>query len=507
MRFSRSVRKLGRGLVVTGLVGATLAGPVGGLTGPAEAAARGELLTNGTFDTTATAPWWNSANTTLAASGGRLRATVPAGTVNTYDSMVGQSAVVLTTGKRYTLVFDASASAAVTVRVTVQLGESPYTMALDQQIALDGTLRRFTLPFTSSLTTTGGIGQVTFQLGGTGAFTATLDNISLARSPLDLTSGFYSDPASNAYTWLSRNPNDSWASSIRTNLAQQAGGKWFGNWNAEINDMGTPDNTDDDYLSKVRTYVSEAEAAGKLPILVAYNIPGRDCGGESSGGAGSAEDYRMWIANFARAIGDRHAVVIIEPDSINQAMVDSCMTGAERQARLDLLKYATEQFRDKTPTAWAYLDGGNYGWNTQITPATVALAMNSAGLRNVRGFALNVSNFYTTAESNTAGARLNDALAGAYGYRTRYIVDTARNGNGALNGESWCNPPGRKLGVTSRVGTGGAELLLWVKVPGDSDGICGLGARSTALPDGIEPGQFHKKLATALINGDSGVWP
>jgi endoglucanase len=461
------VRRL---LAVGGLAAAVLVAPVGPSTAAAQAAARGELVVNGTFDSGTTAPWWKSANTALGVTGGQLRATVPGGTVNTYDAMVGQSAIALTSGKRYTLVFDASATATVAIRVTVQLEASPYTATLDQQATFDATLKRYTLPFTSTLTTTAA--QVTFQLGGKGAFTAALDNISLTPSPLDLTTGFYVDPASNAKTWLGNNPNDPRAGAIDASIASQAGARWFGNWNSNI-------------ASDVDAYVSAADTVGKLPILVAYNITDRDCGGESSGGAGGLPEYRAWISAFAAAIGNRPAVVIIEPDAVVQSTIDTCMTGAERQARLDLLRYATEQFRDLAPNTWAYLDGGNRGW--QPAPV-VAPALEAAGLRNVRGFSVNVSNFFTTADSIAYANEVQAALT----FASRYVVDTSRNGNGS-NGE-WCNPAGRKLGVTSQVGTGGPELLLWVKVPGDSDGSCGTGT-------GIPAGTFDPDLASHLITG------
>ncbi|MEJ3742010.1 glycoside hydrolase family 6 protein [Actinomycetes bacterium KLBMP 9797] len=465
------------------VIGVLVAAGVPAVTSAALVPARGELVANGNFDTGVAAPWWSSANTPIAVAGGQLRATVPAGTTQTYDAMIGQGRIALTSGRAYTLVFDAAASAAVSVRVTVQLEAAPYTATLDQQVALGPTLKRYQLPFVSSLATTAG--AVTVQVGGKGAFTATLDNVSLTPTPVALTNGFYSDPDSNAYRWLWQNPNDGAAGPIRTNIAERAGARWFGNWNADVTDG---------YLTQVRGYVSAADAAGKLPILAAYNIPGRDCGGPSQGGAGNEALYRAWIEQFVRAIGDRPAIVVIEPDAVNQSMVDACMTGAERQARWDLLRYATERFRDYAPNTWAYLDGGNYGWNQGITPAKIAQALDNSGVRNVRGFALNVSNYYTTAESNTAATQLNAALTSAYGYSTRYIVDTSRNGKGATGDGQWCNPPSRQLGVPSQVGSGGPELLLWVKVPGDSDGPCGIGP-------GIDAGTFDKCLAVHLING------
>src|SRR5581483_12450952 len=183
--------------------------------------------------------------------------------------------------------------------------------------------------------------------------------------------------------------------------------------------------------------------------------------------------------------GNRPAIVVIEPDAVAQSTLPQCMTGAERQTRIDLLRYATEQFRDLAPNTWAYLDGGNAGW---IGADTMAPALESAGVRNVRGFAVNVSNYFATGASTAYG----DAIASRFGFPTRYIVDTSRNGNDS-NGE-WCNPAGRKLGVTSQAGSGAAELLLWVKVPGDSDGQCG-----TAKD--VPAGTFSPDLAMALITG------
>jgi endoglucanase len=49
-----------------------------------------ERVLNGTFDSVKT-PWWSSGNTPSAVDLGRLCADVPAGTVNVWDSMIGQN--------------------------------------------------------------------------------------------------------------------------------------------------------------------------------------------------------------------------------------------------------------------------------------------------------------------------------------------------------------------------------------------------------------------------------
>ncbi|WP_329089211.1 glycoside hydrolase family 6 protein [Actinomadura citrea] len=59
--------------------------------------------------------------------------------------------------------------------------------------------------------------------------------------------------------------------------------------------------------------------------------------------------------------------------------------------------------------------------------------------------------------------------------------------------DEWCNPAGRRLGTPPGEGVD-AELELWAKVPGDSDGNCGIDA-------GIPAGQFSPDLAIRLIDG------
>lgn len=461
-------RRLGHGVLALGLVAGFAVGHA-----PAAAAAvvaTGELVTNGTFDS-GTTSWWNSAGTGATIENGQWKIDVTGGTANLWDTQVGQSGIALLNSRSYTLSFDASASANVSVVVTVQLGSAPYTKALDQRLTLSPGHKHYIFPFTSPIGTA--TGQVTFQLGGSTAnYTTHLDNVSLIPSPLALTSGFYVDPSSNPKQWVANNGGDSRAALISSQSADKPGARWYGNWSGDIS-------------AAVSSYVGAADQADKLPMLVAYNIPGRDCGSHSGGGAGSPEAYRAWIRAFAQAIGARPAVVIIEPDALAQL---DCLPAAEQTVRTSLLRYASEQLRAYAPNAWAYLDGGNATW---ITADVMAQRLQTAGVREIRGFAVNVSNYHTTGDSITYANAVNAELTSQFGYRRTFVVDTSRNGNGS-NGE-WCNPAGRKLGVPTQAG-GGAELLMWVKVPGDSDGNCGIAPNTPA-------GQFDPDLAIRLING------
>ena len=289
-----------------------------------------------------------------------------------------------------------------------------------------------------------------------------------AASPIDLTSGFYVNPNTLPATWARNNPGDSRAARIQSSIGSKPIARWFGN--------------DSNIGSTVANYTGAADGQDKLPVLVAYNLPGRDaCGGHSGGGAGSPAAYRTWISSFAAGIGTKPAVVVIEPDALGDF---ACMTQAQIDERLGMLVYATQMFQQKSPNTYAYLDGGNAGW---VAAGTMASRLNSAGVRNIRGFAVNVSNYYTTSQSTSYA----NSVVGNLGFTARFVVDTSRNANGH-NGQ-WCNPAGRKLGVTAQVG-GGAEMLLWVKTPGVSDGNCGIAPNTPA-------GQFNPDLATRLIDG------
>jgi endoglucanase len=223
----------------------------------------------------------------------------------------------------------------------------------------------------------------------------------------------------------------------------------------------------------VAALTKRASAAGKSALLVAYDIPGRDCGGYSSGGAPSAAAYRQWITEFAGGIGDRAATVIVEPDAIAQSLTATCMATPTIAERLPLLRFAVQTLKAQ-PNATVYLDAGNPGW---IKPATKLVpSLRAAGISDATGFALNVANFYRTSSVIAYGTTLSRALGGKH-----FVIDTSRNGDGpppsSGTGPTWCNPPGRALGQAPTTDTGNplVDAYLWIKTPGDSDGTCNRG--------------------------------
>jgi endoglucanase len=234
---------------------------------------------------------------------------------------------------------------------------------------------------------------------------------------------------------------------------------------------------------QVRRGVDEAVTAAAqrqaVPVLVAYNVPNRDCSLYSAGGARNARGYRAWITAFARGIGDRPALVILEPD----ALAGLCGKG-----RLGHLRSAVDRLARAQTSV--YIDAGHSNW---LPARVMARRLRKVHAERAAGFALNVSNFRSTDEIVAFGTRISTALGGA-----RFVIDTSRNGRGPWNAprgeEDWCNPPGRGLGARPTAATGNplVAAFLWIKAPGESDGECA---------DGNDPqaGEWWPRYALGLI--------
>ncbi|WP_438828772.1 glycoside hydrolase family 6 protein [Streptomyces klenkii] len=225
----------------------------------------------------------------------------------------------------------------------------------------------------------------------------------------------------------------------------------------------------DDPEGQARGFTEAAARADRIAVLVLYNIPHRDCGQYSQGGASDGNAYRGWLDGAVRGISNRGATVILEPDALPH-ISDGCTPQQYHEERFALLKEAVGRLK-ALPHTKVYLDAGNSSW---VVPADrMADPLRRAGIDQADGFALNVSNFQTTKANKDYGHRLSGLLGGKH-----FVIDTSRNGNGPLNApgheKAWCNPSGRALGTppTTRTGDAKVDAYLWVKRPGESDGTC-----------------------------------
>lgn len=276
------------------------------------------------------------------------------------------------------------------------------------------------------------------------------ENLSLPIAQAQSSSAFYVDPNSSAKKqadmWRWTRPDDARLMNL---IASQPVAKWVGDWNSDIR-------------KEAQEYTNKATETNTIPIFAVYNVPGRDCSNYSAGGAQTAEKYKNWINAFASGIGDQKATVILEPDAL--ALMD-CLSSQAKQVRFDLIAYAVSKLKANGKTK-VYVDAGHAKW---IASTEMAERLQKAGIQQADGFALNVSNFYSNEENVRYGEEVSRNTGGKH-----FVIDSSRNGVGALADLAWCNPQGRALGTRPTVNTGHSLLdaYLWVKVPGESDGPC-----------------------------------
>jgi len=203
----------------------------------------------------------------------------------------------------------------------------------------------------------------------------------------------------------------------------------------------------------VKKVMLEAKAARRTPVLVAYNVPFRDCAQYSGGGAVDTAAYKAWIDGFAAGIGTGKAIVILEPDSLgiipynvtiygahewcqptvpNPDGSTSPAPGATPDERYTQLQYAASALTSAAPSARVYLDGTHGGW-LGVGEAAYRLYRAThdpaTGASLAKGFFLNVSNFRTTAESTQFGTWVSMCTA---------FATNAEEGGWRLGHFDWC---------------------------------------------------------------------
>ncbi len=260
----------------------------------------------------------------------------------------------------------------------------------------------------------------------------------------------YTDPTNTATQYAAANPGAEGAAYI-ARAGTMPVAEWFGDWNANV-------------TSSVNRYVSAAAAKGAVPVVVAYNIPNRDCGGYSVGGASALATYTNWIRQVSAGIAGRTAVVILEPDALGAA--DCLPTAAMQNERYTALAQAVTILKAQANT-YVYIDAGTPTWQPVSVMST---RLKNANIAGADGFSINISYFASTASNYAYG----DKLSALVGYK-HYVIDVSRNGAGTVPTGMQCNPSFAAFGQAPTTNTGRAlnDALLWIKIPWESDGQCG----------------------------------
>jgi endoglucanase len=215
-------------------------------------------------------------------------------------------------------------------------------------------------------------------------------------------------------------------------------------------------------LARLPALAARARRQQALLVLVAYYLPNRGCSSSSDQGAPTSTDYRRWIDRLVGHLGSTRAAVVVEPDAVAADCFDA--------RRAALLRHTVRRLA--AAGQYVYLDAGHARWRST---GDMAQRLLRAGIQYAQGFSVNVANRQTTRQSYQWGRKLADCLGGH-----ERVIDTSRNGLGPPpddpdRDDEWCNPRRQALGQapTTRSSMLGLAALLWIKLPGESDGICG----------------------------------
>jgi endoglucanase len=259
--------------------------------------------------------------------------------------------------------------------------------------------------------------------------------------------------AKQAERWRATRPADA---ALMDKIASQPQAEWLGEWSGAVRLF-------------VKTKMSLAAEVGATSVFIVYNLPNRDCGQHSKGGAKSGDEYLEWVDKVARGAEDGPAVMILEPDALGQ--LEKCTEPGKQAERHKLIADAVRILKSRS-NIHVYLDAGHARW---MKPEQAAGHLKAAGVEYADGFSLNVSNYVSTEENLAYGKQVSALVGGAH-----FVIDTSRNGLGAPDDNAWCNPDGRALGIPPTMDTGEplCDAFLWLKRPGESDGDCNGGPRA-----------------------------
>ena len=288
-------------------------------------------------------------------------------------------------------------------------------------------------------------------------------------------------------------------------------------------------NTPAQTASTVATTLREANFQRAVPIFVLYNIPGRDCGSYSAGGAENTADYDAWIDAIAGAIGNQKVVILLEPDAIadlpsdcgyDPTQVNVPEAVANRYAQIN---YAITRLEQQPKTS-VYIDAGNSHW--QAVPV-ITQRLITAGVQQAQGFFSNVSNYNLSTYESKFDTWVSACMAfgmnpadggwrlGNYSYcasqyysplgtvnpddittwvytdewfqqnmgtavpSTHFVIDTSRNGQGPFNAASYAVAPyNQSASVITTLNNGG-----WCNPPARGLGVPPTVSTGVALLD------------------------
>lgn len=204
-------------------------------------------------------------------------------------------------------------------------------------------------------------------------------------------------------------------------IALQPKAKWFGNW--------IPNS---DIAGKVNDYIANA-TGGDPDVMVQMTLfrmnPWEQDACARLPTTAEKASYKEYVRRFARAVGDAHAAVVLQPDG----PFALCAPGGSK-AHSKLIAYTAERL-SRLPNTTTYIEAGTAEWNGYDPQRAVRLLVRG-GVEHLRGFTFNVTHYESTASQVEFGAEVVAALAERGIPGKHFVVDTAENGR-PFTGKWW----------------------------------------------------------------------
>jgi len=182
--------------------------------------------------------------------------------------------------------------------------------------------------------------------------------------------------------------------------------------------------------------------------------PWESCSGSWS--SANQASYKAWVRSYAAGIGSARVALILQPDMPFAVCVPSAVPE-------QLTAYAANVF-DALPHTTVYIDAGAYEW---YSPALMAQMLERSGIRHSRGFALNVTQYGSTAQELGWGAQINQALTTAGARDKHFVINTDENGTPYLAGQ--VPGGGAASNYTPRCSRPGQQLCQQLGIPPTTD--------------------------------------
>lgn len=215
------------------------------------------------------------------------------------------------------------------------------------------------------------------------------------------------------------------------------------------------------------------------PVFVVYFSPTMH---SSNPDPNAIEEYFKQNARIAEIIGNKKAIIILEPDLLCLSANDKDLLGLNKE----IIQQVVKIYKITASQSRVYIDAGHSNWHSVEKMVRV---LKDSGIELADGFSTNVSNYQETENEIVYAQRLAKRFEGK-----RFVIDTGRNGNGPGQSRDgapyWSDPIGVTTGHVPTFITDyeGLDGYLWIKPPGEADG-------SAAIAGSWHPELLNLKLS------------